>query len=145
MRGLGQIAALADIARPSIGVITNVGPAHLERVGSLEPSPRRRASSWLRCRRAALRSCPTTFQWTRDDIEVVRRGQPDAMAENGTTRAALRGPRVTFSFRGRHQAENALERASRGDERSARRTGRVDVDFSRWRGEEIPLPGGGCS
>ena len=35
MRGLGQIADLAEIARPSIGVVTNVGPAHLERVGSL--------------------------------------------------------------------------------------------------------------
>src|SRR5207253_1041354 len=34
MRGFGQIAELCAIARPEIGVITNVGPAHLALVGS---------------------------------------------------------------------------------------------------------------
>jgi UDP-N-acetylmuramoyl-tripeptide--D-alanyl-D-alanine ligase len=36
MRGRGQIAALTEIARPDVGVITNVGAAHLELLGSLE-------------------------------------------------------------------------------------------------------------
>ena len=36
MRGRGEIALLAEIARPHIGVITNVSAAHLERLGSLE-------------------------------------------------------------------------------------------------------------
>src|SRR4029079_19177730 len=36
MRGRGQIASLASFARPHIGVITNIGPAHLELLGSLE-------------------------------------------------------------------------------------------------------------
>jgi UDP-N-acetylmuramoyl-tripeptide--D-alanyl-D-alanine ligase len=36
MRGMGQIRALARIARPDVGVITNVGPVHLELVGTLE-------------------------------------------------------------------------------------------------------------
>ncbi len=36
MRGLGQIALLARLAAPSIGVVTNVGPVHLELLGSLE-------------------------------------------------------------------------------------------------------------
>src|SRR6185369_10221219 len=35
MRGRGEIALLADVARPHIGVITNVAGAHLERLGSL--------------------------------------------------------------------------------------------------------------
>jgi len=36
MRGKGQIAWLAKIAKPQIGVITNIGPAHLEFFNSLE-------------------------------------------------------------------------------------------------------------
>lgn len=34
MRGRGQIAELTEIARPTIGVITNVGTAHIELLGS---------------------------------------------------------------------------------------------------------------
>ncbi|WP_414571573.1 UDP-N-acetylmuramoyl-tripeptide--D-alanyl-D-alanine ligase [Nostoc sp. CCY 9925] len=36
MRGRGQIAELTQIARPTIGVITNVGTAHIELLGSEE-------------------------------------------------------------------------------------------------------------
>ncbi len=36
MRGLGQIDALCRIARPDIGVITNVGVTHMELLGSAE-------------------------------------------------------------------------------------------------------------
>ncbi len=36
MRGPGQIAELTQIARPSIGIITNIGQAHLELLGSKE-------------------------------------------------------------------------------------------------------------
>lgn len=36
MRGLGEIALLSQIARPSIAVITNVGTAHIGRLGSSE-------------------------------------------------------------------------------------------------------------
>jgi len=34
MRGKGEIALLADIARPTIGIITNVGTAHIGRLSS---------------------------------------------------------------------------------------------------------------
>jgi len=36
MSALGEIAALAAIAQPTIGVLTNIGPVHLEFLGSLE-------------------------------------------------------------------------------------------------------------
>ena len=36
MYDLGEIAALCRIAQPSIGVVTNIGPTHLERLGSME-------------------------------------------------------------------------------------------------------------
>ncbi len=35
MYALGEIAQLAEIARPQVGVVTNVGPTHLERLGTL--------------------------------------------------------------------------------------------------------------
>lgn len=34
--GPGEITLLTDIARPEIGVVTNVGPVHLERMGTVE-------------------------------------------------------------------------------------------------------------
>jgi len=36
MYALGEIAQLAHIAQPIVGVVTNVGPTHLERLGTLE-------------------------------------------------------------------------------------------------------------
>ena len=36
MRASGEIRALCEIARPEVGVVTNVGPSHLEQLGSLE-------------------------------------------------------------------------------------------------------------
>lgn len=36
MYTLGEIRRLCDIARPEIGVVTNVGPTHLERLGTME-------------------------------------------------------------------------------------------------------------
>lgn len=36
MRGAGQIHELTEIAEPDIGVITNVGPVHVELLGSIE-------------------------------------------------------------------------------------------------------------
>ena len=36
MRGLGQIAYLAEIALPDVAVITSVGPVHLELLGTVE-------------------------------------------------------------------------------------------------------------
>jgi UDP-N-acetylmuramoyl-tripeptide--D-alanyl-D-alanine ligase len=36
MRGIGEIARLAAVARPEVGVVTCVAPAHTERVGGIE-------------------------------------------------------------------------------------------------------------
>ncbi|HHY33404.1 MAG TPA: UDP-N-acetylmuramoyl-tripeptide--D-alanyl-D-alanine ligase [Firmicutes bacterium] len=36
MRGKGQIRELAEIVRPDVGVVTNVGPSHVELLGSVE-------------------------------------------------------------------------------------------------------------
>ncbi len=48
MRGLGQIDYLAEIAEPTIGVITNIGHAHMELLGSRENIARAKAEIFAR-------------------------------------------------------------------------------------------------
>ena len=43
MRGFGQIRRLCEIARPQVGIITNIGSAHLELLGSKENIVRAKA------------------------------------------------------------------------------------------------------
>jgi UDP-N-acetylmuramoyl-tripeptide--D-alanyl-D-alanine ligase len=143
MRGKGQIAALAEIARPSIAVITNVGPAHLELVGSLEAVAEAKGELVAALPPGGVAIVPEDFTVTRHDIEVVRRGRPEATAENGTMGIRFDGREIVFGFRGRHHAENALGALLAARELGLDVTGRVDVTFSRWRGEEMSLPGGG--
>lgn len=48
MRGLGQIAQLAAIACPTIGIVTNVGETHMELLGSIEAIARAK-SELIQC------------------------------------------------------------------------------------------------
>jgi UDP-N-acetylmuramoyl-tripeptide--D-alanyl-D-alanine ligase len=143
MRGLGQIASLAALSRPWVGVITNVGPAHLELVGSLDAVTEAKGELVAALPPGGTAVVPDDFSVDRDDIAVVRRGQPDATSEDGRTRLRFDGRDVSFNFRGRHQAENALSALLAAHAIGVDVDGLVDVEFSRWRGEEIPLPGGG--
>jgi UDP-N-acetylmuramoyl-tripeptide--D-alanyl-D-alanine ligase len=143
MRGMGQIAALADIARPSVAVITNVGPAHLERVGSLAAVGEAKGELVAALPPGGVAIVPDNFPVLRDDVVVVRRGEPDAAPEDGATRIRFEGRDVRFSFRGRHHAENALSALLAARALGLEVEGDVKVVFSRWRGEELALRGGG--
>ena len=139
MRGLGQIAELCEIARPEIGVVTNVGPAHLELVGSLEGVLRAKGELIAALPPGGTAIVPEEFPVSRDDITVVRLGEPPVDIEDG--RAVVGG--VSFNFTARHQADNAAAALAALAALELPRPARVDVDFSRWRGEEVPLPGDG--
>jgi UDP-N-acetylmuramoyl-tripeptide--D-alanyl-D-alanine ligase len=131
MRGAGQIAYLADIAEPDIGVITSIGPAHLELLGSMENIA---AAKWeladyleehggqlvLPGDDANLRGLGGTFphdrlHWTSLDpandwaeLVVTEQWLEDGKQrfryrdQQGTTRTA------TISLPGEHQVSNAL-------------------------------------
>ena len=139
MRGFGQIAALAEIARPKIGVITNVGPVHLELVDSLDGVRKAKGELITALPAGGTAIVPADFPVDRDDIDVVRVGAPDAKVVDGRTE--LGG--VSFNFSARHQAQNAASALAALDALGLPRPASVDVDFSRWRGDEEELPGGG--
>jgi UDP-N-acetylmuramoyl-tripeptide--D-alanyl-D-alanine ligase len=140
MRGFGQIAELCAIARPEIGAITNIGPVHLELVGDVAGVRRAKAELIEALPPGGTVIVPEDFPVERDDVRVVRVGFPeDAVVEDGRT--ALGG--VSFGFTARHHAANAAVALAVLDALGLPRPARVDVPFSRWRGEELPLPGGG--
>ena len=58
MRGAGQIAALARIAEPDVGVVTNIHPVHLELLGSLEGIAEAKAELILELRAACTAVVP---------------------------------------------------------------------------------------
>ena len=139
MRGFGQIADLCETARPEIGVVTNVGPAHLELVGSLEGVLRAKGELVAALPPGGTAIVPEEFPIERADIQVVRLAEPEIVVERG--RALVDG--VSFNVTSRHQAANAAAALAALDALGLPRPTRVDVDFSRWRGDEVELPGGG--
>jgi UDP-N-acetylmuramoyl-tripeptide--D-alanyl-D-alanine ligase len=139
MRGFGQIAALCEIARPQIGVITNIGPVHLELVESLDGVRRAKGELVAALPPGGTAVVPADFAVDRDDIDVLRVGEPTS--DVADTRTTVGG--VSFNFTARHQAQNAAAALAALDALGLPRPATVDVDFSRWRGDEEELRGGG--
>jgi UDP-N-acetylmuramoyl-tripeptide--D-alanyl-D-alanine ligase len=162
MRGIGQIAALCDVARPDIGVITSVGPVHLELLGTVERVAQAKAELIAALPAGGTAVVPAGETQLdpylqRDDIDFVRFGEGGDVrlsyfaARDGRSRLKVdafgRSLTLEFSFAGRHNATNALAALAAYNalglplgkaQRGARR-----VELSRWRGEEAPLPGDG--
>ncbi len=139
MRGFGQIAALAEIARPHIGVVTNVGPVHLELVDSIDGVARAKGELIAALPTGGTAIVPEDFPVPREDVEVVRVGAPEAIRVDGRT--VVDG--VSFNFTAQHQVQNASTALTVLAALGLPRPESVDVDFARWRGEEQELPGGG--
>ncbi len=77
MRGFGQIAELCEIARPQIGVITAVGPVHLELVGSIEGVARSKAELLAALPEGGTAVVPDSAEldpYLREDLDVRRVG-----------------------------------------------------------------------
>ena len=162
MRGLGQIAELARTARPTIGVITSIGPAHLELVGSLEGVARAKAELVEALPPGGTAVVPADApelepHLERPDIDVVRFGERgdirlvrfDVLDERSLLEADVGGETVELELNltARHHAMNAL--AALGAYRAlglplaGAARGARGVQLSRWRGEEVRLAGGG--
>jgi len=125
----GDIDYLAAIARPEIGLVNNIGPAHLERMGSLEGVAETKGALYasLPAHGVAVINADETFATLFTSINragrMIRYGldQPaDVGAEirklGAESRFALRTPvgdaEVALPLAGRHNVANALAAAS---------------------------------
>jgi UDP-N-acetylmuramoyl-tripeptide--D-alanyl-D-alanine ligase len=171
MRGLGQIRDLARIAHPDVGVITNIGPVHLELVGTIERVAQAKAELIRELASGAVCVVPAGEEalhpHLRSDIRVLTFAAPsqgfDAIAgaaadvralaveprgaglrvdvAAGTERATLE-----FNFSHAHNVTNAL--AAIGALHALHvplqelGEGAGSVRFSSLRGEELALPDG---
>ncbi|MEH2424224.1 MAG: UDP-N-acetylmuramoyl-tripeptide--D-alanyl-D-alanine ligase [Nostoc sp.] len=83
MRGRGQIAELTQIARPTIGVITNVGTAHIELLGCEEA--------------IAQAKCELLAEMSADSVAILNYDNPLLMA---TAAKVWHGEVLTYGFSG---------------------------------------------
>jgi len=143
MRGFGQIAELCAFTRPEVGVITNVGPVHLEKVGTLEGVIRAKTELIDALPPGGTAIVPADFIVARQDVEVVRVGE-DVRLESfqpPLLRTSLGNVEVNFSAQ--HLAPNALIALAAARVLDLEIPERLDVAFAEWRNQELPLPGGG--
>jgi UDP-N-acetylmuramoyl-tripeptide--D-alanyl-D-alanine ligase len=158
MRGPGQIAELCAVARPDVGLITSIGPVHLELLGTVEKVAEAKAEVIAALPEGGVAVVPDepllAPHLGRDDIDI-RRFRPEDVV---TFEPVGDGTRVGFSlpgrtielelpFTARYQAHNALAALHAYDALGLPldevQTGAAEVQLSRWRGEEVELPGGG--
>jgi len=132
MRGPGEIAWLASIARPTIAVITNIGPVHLELLGEVEHVARAKAELIEALPPGGVAVVPDEPllqpYLQRDDIEVRR--------------FAAEVPFET-SFTAQHQLENTRAALAVCEVLGVPAPARLDVAFSPLREEEHELADGG--
>ena len=143
MRGPGQIAELCSFARPEIGIVTSVGPAHLELVGSLNGVVRAKAELIEALPPGGTAIVPEGFPVERADLDVVRVGEPHTRVAGDRTFVRFEGQDVEFAFAARHQARNAVAALHAARTLGLPVESPVAVALSPWRGEEVDLPGGG--
>jgi UDP-N-acetylmuramoyl-tripeptide--D-alanyl-D-alanine ligase len=160
MRGPGQIAELATIAEPDIGVITVVGPVHLELLGTIEAIAAAKAELISGLTPGSPVVAPVQAGYLEPHLEgvpgVVRFGPGgDVFAEaverspSGTS-ATIVTPQGSagfeFPFTEEHNLSNALSAVaaaiSAGAAPDALASNSGKVSFSKLRGEHLTLAGG---
>jgi UDP-N-acetylmuramoyl-tripeptide--D-alanyl-D-alanine ligase len=154
MRGLGQVAALCEIARPAVVVVTHIGPEHLELVGTVQRVAEANAEAIAALPPGGTAVVPARARelepyLDRTDVEIRRFDPDDIEWGNGFGRFRVDGNAVELElpFTQRYQALNTLAALQAYDalglplDRVGQ--GAADIRLSPWRGDELELPGGG--
>src|SRR5258705_5525758 len=137
MRGAGQIAELAAIAEPDVGVITNVGPVHLELLGSIEAIAAAKAELV-----AGLRPGGTAVLPAGEALLEPHRHpgvRTVTFGEGGAVDALPGGLHVPFSST--HMRRNALAALAAARAIGVEPAGELHVELSELRGQRLELPG----
>jgi len=134
MRGLGQIAWLASFVEPDVGVITNVGPVHLELVATIE--------NVARAKGELIEALPV------GGIAVVPEEpllEPYLQRKDIFVKRVAADAPLSFepSFTARHQLANARLAQAVAECLDVPLPDKLTVEFSKLREEERPLPGEG--
>lgn len=133
MRGAGQIAELARIAEPDVGLITNVGPVHVELLGSVEAVAAAKAELIAGLRPGATvvlpADAPLLEPHVRDDLHTVRFSEGDDLSG------------LELPFSSAHMRLNAASALAAARAIGVEPAGRIDVELSAMRGQQHHLDG----
>jgi UDP-N-acetylmuramoyl-tripeptide--D-alanyl-D-alanine ligase len=152
MRGAGQIAELTAIAEPDVGVIVNVGPVHLELLGTVDRVAAAKAELIRDLRPGA--ACvvpagePLLEPHLRDDLETLTFGEGGDVRlvsfEEPVARIDARGVEVALelSYSEPHNILNTVAAVAAATALGIVPEGRVEVAFSSLRGEVVEMGGG---
>jgi UDP-N-acetylmuramoyl-tripeptide--D-alanyl-D-alanine ligase len=153
MRGEGQIAELTRIAAPQVGVIVNVGPVHLELLGTVERVAATKAELIRDLPAGAACVVPAgerlLAEHLREDLDTITFG-PGGEVEllgldrGGRAEIGARGERLVLElpYTQPYNVLNTLAAVAAALALGVRPEGRVEVEFSSLRGAEVELPGG---
>jgi len=160
MRGAGQIAELGEIAAPDVAVITNVGPVHVELLGSVAAIAAAKAELLDFLAADGYAIAPVAAGELEPHLERAPRllrfgpgGDVEAVESKlveGVTEARISTPAGSqvfhFPFAEAHNLTNALAAVAVGIALGAPLAGMADraadIGFSRFRGERIELGDG---
>ncbi|HLY49280.1 MAG TPA: UDP-N-acetylmuramoyl-tripeptide--D-alanyl-D-alanine ligase [Solirubrobacteraceae bacterium] len=147
MRGVGQIAELAAIAEPTVGVIVSIGPVHLELLGTIEAIAAAKAELIAALPPGATAVIPAAepllAPHLRPDIETITfgaGGQVRLLESDGDrVRIDRSGTRIELevSFPQAHLRRNLLAAVAAVGAVGVVPSGRVELPLSAGRGARV--------
>ena len=159
MRGAGQIAELCAVAKPTLALVTSIGPEHLELVGTVEDVARANAEALDALPVGGIAVVPADEPllepYLRPELDVRRfdRSRITRVGRRWRFAGARLKPgtddcvELELPFDQRHLAENVLAALTAYDALGLpldrAHEGAAAITLSRWRGEVHELPGGG--
>ena len=152
MRGEGQIAELTAIAKPDVGVIVNVGPVHLELLGTVEAVAAAKAELIRDLEPGATAIVPAGERLLephlRSDLDIVTFGTGRQVSlasfEDGLAHFDAHGEQVVLelSFDEPHNLANTEAAVAAALAIGITPSGRITPRFSSLRGDVVELEGG---